>query len=511
MDLLACFCVGYHTQGTVEMDPFKIAVHYIKSWFVLDLLLVFLDWIFLLIGTENKGSSSILRMGKLSRGMRVIRLLRVMKFRVVFSDIMESIHSEYKRTLIGVAKWVVFIITINHYIACGFYGLHHVGNLLDEENTWVKTNLPLAEHTTFLYRYGTSLHWSLTQFTPASMEVVPENGIERLYNICVLLFALVTFSTFVSSITNAMTHLRNIDAKKMEEDAALRRYLGEHAITHALVNRVLHFLQERQVQKGRLVRTKEVDVELFKTLPDSLKNELRVETFQPSIKIHPFFHNYGVLEPQALRQICRTAMAEVSLTIREELFGDGGKVPAMLFLNEGRLRYQFHGDEENVSVIINKGQWACEAALWAASAELHSPLVAECTCELALFTSAEFIVCAKRFPQTLSVVVRYAELFMEEVQKEAAKHRWLSMLCNDFDQIQDIVYFAFSEYSRLRADADEDPDDFDNNAVARSSTNDLSAKSTWNEGWIGRVISMVPRRSMTVPRDSAAAQRQSRF
>mmetsp|Transcript_47405 Transcript_47405/g.88277 ORF Transcript_47405/g.88277 Transcript_47405/m.88277 type:complete len:966 (+) Transcript_47405:63-2960(+) len=470
MDLFASFLVGYHRQGTVEMDPFKIAVHYIRSWFLLDAILVLLDWIFLLIGSESQGSSRVMRMGKLSRGMRVMRLLRVMKFRMVFSDIMESIHSEYKRTLIGVAKWVVFIIVINHYIACGFYGLKHVADLLDEENTWVKENLP-ANGGTFLYRYGTSLHWSLTQFTPASMEVVPENGIERLYNICVLLFALVTFSSFVSSITNAMTYLRNIDAKKLDQDAALRRYLGEHTISNALVNRVLHFLQEQQVKRGRVVRTKEVDVELFKQLPDSLKNELRVEAFQPSINTHPFFHHYGVVEPQALRQICRTAMAEVSLTMHQELFGDGGTVLDMLFLNEGELRYQFPVDDQSFEVHIRKGEWACEAALWAANAELHSPLVAECTCELALFNSADFIVCAKRFPQTLGVVVRYAELFMEDVQKEAAKCRWRSILCNDFDQVQDIVHNAFTEFTKAHGDVEENAEgglDFDRDDSTRS-------------------------------------------
>lgn len=479
-DLIASFLVGYHIEGRVEMNPIKIAFHYIRSWFFLDLTLVLLDWVFLLISSESQGSSRVMRMGKLSRGMRVMRLLRVMKFRMVFSDIIESIHSEYTRTLIGVAKWVVFIIIINHYIACGFYGLKHIAHLTDEENTWVKVNLP--DGSSFLYQYGTSMHWSLTQFTPASMEVVPENGSERIYNICVLLFALVTFSSFVSSITNAMTHLRNIDAKKLDQDAALRRYLGEHAINNALVNRVLHFFQERQVQKGRSSRTKEVDVELFKTLPESLKNELRFEALSPAVNSHPFFHHYGVVEPQALRQICRTAVTEISLTIREELFADGATVQHMIFLNEGQLRYQYPYEGDSDHVLISKGQWACEAALWAQNTELHSPLVALCTCELALFNSGDFIVCAKKYPATISVVVRYAELFMEDVQKEGSRCRWRSMLCNDFDRIHDLVHSAFSEFTKSHEEDDEASDVEDGDPESHRSVGVISTPTSYYKG-----------------------------
>ena len=36
-------------------------------------------------------------------------------------------------------------------------------------------------------RYSTALHWSLTQFTPAAMEVTATNGAERLFSVCVVL------------------------------------------------------------------------------------------------------------------------------------------------------------------------------------------------------------------------------------------------------------------------------------------------------------------------------------
>eukprot|EP00438_Fugacium_kawagutii_P026712 Skav219970 [mRNA] locus=scaffold2879:389420:443892:+ [translate_table: standard] len=60
------------------------------------------------------------------------------------------------------------------------------------------------------YRYATALHWSLTQFTPATVDVHPQNLVERTFAILVLIFGLVLFSSFVSSITASMTQLRNM-------------------------------------------------------------------------------------------------------------------------------------------------------------------------------------------------------------------------------------------------------------------------------------------------------------
>merc|ERR1719326_972496 len=97
---------------------------------------------------------------------------------------------------------------VNHIIACGWY---MIGSSVDDVNTWVNFYEVLDRSIGF--QYTTSLHWSLTQFTPASMEISARNTAERVYTVCVLMFAMVTFSSFISSITNATTQLRKLDAE----------------------------------------------------------------------------------------------------------------------------------------------------------------------------------------------------------------------------------------------------------------------------------------------------------
>merc|ERR1712232_745909 len=138
------------------------------------------------------------------------------------------------------------MVIMNHYIACFWYGISTL--LQASHNTWTAKAFGRAGEDTeepaeILWAYTTSMHWSLTQFTPASMEVVPRNPYERLFNIVVILMALVVFSSFVSSITTAMTHIRNINAQKTKRETEIRSFFCEHKISPRLTSRVWHYVR----------------------------------------------------------------------------------------------------------------------------------------------------------------------------------------------------------------------------------------------------------------------------
>merc|ERR1719313_3303854 len=88
------------------------------------------------------------------------------------------------------------------------------------------------------YQYLSSLHWTLTQFTPAGMEVYPHNSIERAFAVIVLLFALLFFSSFLSSITSCMTQLRQLNYATNHQFSLLRRFLKERNIAPELSIRI---------------------------------------------------------------------------------------------------------------------------------------------------------------------------------------------------------------------------------------------------------------------------------
>lgn len=438
-DILASFLVGYYSDGQVEMNPRKIALHYLKSWFCLDVTLVATDWTFLLAGLDAK--ARFMRLGKVATCMRVLRLLRLMKLHVVVSDITDRIHSEHNRTLMHIGRLLALIVAINHFIACAWYGLHH---LRPEDKTWVHYNF--VDSDGIGYRYWTSMHWSMTQFTPASMEVVPKNSTERFYTVCVLTFALVAFSSFVSSITQSMTHLRTINARELQQHSMLHRYLNTHSISPQLVNRILHFIRDRSLKKNREARIKITDVELFNSLPESVKMELRSEVFVPVLCVHPLFHNYFTEEPASMRMICKNDISEKTMFPREELFSDHAPLTDAVFMSDGTLAYTFPCQDRETTVHISEGQWVCEVALWANRPESFGPLVAEASSTMILLGAPGFVSMVRRYEVSAKYVSRYAELFVNYVNKQR-NGRWARILCNDIDDLRDLVHQAFDDQS----------------------------------------------------------------
>merc|ERR1712226_1675413 len=180
--------------------------------------------------------------------------------------------------MFGLCKILIMMVIMNHYIACFWYGLSTL--LQDTHSTWTQKafgdpDAEDAETPAILWAYTSSMHWSLTQFTPASMEIFPRNEYERLFNIVVILMALVVFSSFVSSITTAMTHIRNINAQKTKRETEIRSFFCEHKISPRLTSRVWHYV--RQNKAAGMARTKTEDITTLRELPAVLLNDLREE------------------------------------------------------------------------------------------------------------------------------------------------------------------------------------------------------------------------------------------
>jgi len=440
-DMIVSFLTGYYsTEGFIEMRPTRIASHYIKSWFSLDLLIVVVDWTSLAIGLGS--TSNYMRLGKtVSRFMRVLRLLRFIKMSNVLQEKIERINSEFILTVAGLVKIVFLIVIFNHYIACTWYGLSQVS--LDDR-TWAVKAFDDRHIHTIGYAYATSMHWSLTQFTPASMEVTPENVYERIFNVIVIIVALVVFSSFVSSITNAMTHIRNINARKTEQETAIRRYFNEHKISHQLAGRVWHFLRRNRITTMK--RIKEEDIPCLKLLPNLVRQELRQEVYMPILGLHPLFNAYAQLDPVTIGKICNEVVSERTMIPGEELVSDPKAVNKMTFVVAGSLEY--HHDEDTITPLLLKpGQWCCEIALWATRACLSGPLLAAISgCEVVLVSAECFREAVQMHPDMLSFVSRYADLFINQFNHCLQDENDQNIMFNSCETIQEMVHQSLCDF-----------------------------------------------------------------
>jgi len=412
-DMIVSFLTGYlTTEGLIEVRPHWVARNYIKTWFSLDLFIVAVDWVsFFFNGLDT--NTSVLRLGKtVSRFVGVLRLLRFMKLNTTLRDLLAMINSEYVLTLVKLTKILLGMVIMNHYLACLWYYLSISLQQGGKFHTWTAQALGTEPGGVRLgYAYSTSLHWSLTQFTPASMEVFPENEFERIFNIVVIIFALVIFSSFVSGITQAMTHIRNINSARTAREGEIRIFLSSNKISHKLASRIWRSVRQNNTQSFGQRIIKVQDVQLLRMLPEPLKEELREEIYLPRLTQHPLFREYFGFDPDVICQFCTKAVTEATLRSGEHALVDWKAVKEFVFVCEGSLEYHCPAFEDPIKV--DRNGWVCELALWATQASLDGPLLAgRSGAEVLKVSGDQLQKVAVHHATSSDVLGRYAKLFI---------------------------------------------------------------------------------------------------
>ena len=206
LDILVSFLTGFCTEGLVEMRLVVLARRYWRTWFSLDLAVLLARW----TGSWSPFFSASQALLHVFRARGVVRLIRVVRVYPATFDL-ESAHPIKTRAdpVLHVLMMVLTVV-INHCVACGWI---LIGFVL--ERSYEQNCVDEARDKGDLYLYLTSLHWSLTQFTPAAMDVHATKTGERIYSICVITFAFMTFSSFVSSIPAL---LQNLQRMRLERD-----------------------------------------------------------------------------------------------------------------------------------------------------------------------------------------------------------------------------------------------------------------------------------------------------
>lgn len=431
LDIGMSFCVGYYHRGMLEMRPAKIAQHFCMTWLLFDICVVTLDWVVEVFWVNDGDRETVGRTLKTSaKIVRSCRLLRLVKLHRFIHELQSSINSESLHVFVRVAKLVVIIALVNHVIACAWYGIGR-----STEDGWVESgSLPGFAERSIGYKYTTSLHWSLTQFTPASMEVFPTNTGERTFAVMTLLFALVIFSSFVSSITSAMSSLRKLGSGKRKQFIALRWFLRDNAVPKMLSVRIVKQLQHTVTRT--MYAPLPQDVELLELLSQPLVMELMEVIVAPRLCCHPFFRSFLKSGNWVTQQICHNAATQQTSTSGDVLAHPGEVAEAMHFVVRGSLGYTHmqhlrEDFQEDLFLRLRERTWVCEMTLWLARWLYRGEIVATGACETVALDATKFREITAAHPRLLAYASRYAQ-------------KYLAKLMDTEGLLSDVMTFDFS-------------------------------------------------------------------
>lgn len=457
LDMLLNFGRGYLLRsGVVEMRFNKTAKKYLQSWFLVDLILVWLDWTVIIVSFTNFVSFfGMVRSVKLLRITRMVRLFRLVRLVRIVRRVPQLPHmltrfvdrSTY-HTSLTVGAWIVALVLVNHLIACFWYGL---GSNLAGLPTWVQVAtdaymLNADEQPGTLYLYVTSLHWAFTMFTPASMEVVPENSYERVFTICTILVAIVCFSSFLSSISAAVALYRRNCREQQQQRHDLIRFLQQNEISFTLSARIQAYMKKQVARYTNVHRIHLTDVLLLQQLPMTLKEELANETFEPIISSHPLLAAMGDVSHDCIAAICQTAITQQSVLPMRDVYLSGGECQAMYFVVAGQMHYFEDAKSKHVNAnehaIVAAGSWACEWALllvWKHHGQMATMAM---PCELALLNAAVFQDVLQQWPNVKNVCREYAVAFTADQHANCRSCSDLPMPSEEVDFLLEQAFAA---------------------------------------------------------------------
>lgn len=249
------------------------------------------------------------------------------------------------------------------------------------------------------------------------MHVQPQNSFERAFAITILVFGLVIFSSFVSSITASMTQLRNMSEDKSKQFWLLRRYLRQRNINKSLSFRILRYLEYAcREQKDMVPESK---VYILGYLSMQLRHELQYEVSFSSMMTHPLFERARIHSQVTMNQLASVALKQTSLALAETLFTIGIDATHMFIVSTGTLNYLQSSDVHLLGVEesgednskVTKDDFICEASLWVKWVHLGF-LRAASDVRLVAIDVTEFTNVVARDPVALSLACAYADQYV---------------------------------------------------------------------------------------------------
>lgn len=406
LNMLSSLCVGYVDNGVIIMNPRQIAVHYLKSWFVVDVAVVIPDSVFsiaALVG-DNDSSGATVRLLRILRLVRMTRLVRLLKLRRLIQKLHDMVDSEYLSIFMNILKMILILLVTNHVIACLWF-------LVGSQNasiSWIMHHGFADED--WGHQYAVAYHWSITQFTPASMHVQPQSVAERVFAISIVVFALVGFAYVIGSITGSLTQLRQMQEEATKQFWNLRRYMKHKRIPIELGSRIQCYLEhawecEQRVQNEKKVR-------ILSLLSEQLHSELQYTLYAKDLNIHPLFGELTKVSNVSVHRLSHKAMTVRHLARRDPVFVYQEKSTHMYLVLAGQLRYA-HAKTEVREIVEEHEDWISEASLWMTKWVHLGNLSAVTESNLLLVSPKIFAEIVQKNPHAYSLASTYARNFLQ--------------------------------------------------------------------------------------------------
>jgi len=399
MDIVHSFFVGYYSNGVVELRPRHVAMHYLKTWFVVDLAIVVSDWLLLVLSFN----SQFVFLFKMGRVARMVRSLHFSQLDQALARIQDLVPGHGLDIFIRVSKMMFTILGANHFVACGWYYVGIWNGSEEDANTWIRA--AELETASPAMLYFTSLHWAFAHMVLGEIDVFPKQVSERIYSIVILNIGLVVFSSFVSALSELMSRAALEQAESKRRDVEVQKYLEGHRVSALLTVQIDRYRKDSRRRQLRM-QVPKADIEGLQLLPEGLAMKLSHEVFRRTMNSHVFFYIVESCHESAAVQFAHSVMQEQTITPGKDIFEKGEVAESAFITIRGTVRYTSDDFQEDVS---EEYTWVSELALWLGGWKRRGQLETRTSVEMHVLGIQAFKEFARELPQIGRAACNFAE------------------------------------------------------------------------------------------------------
>ena len=336
--ILSFFKAYYDFDEKLIKDNKKIIGNYLCTWFLIDFI-AGIPFYTILHLYECSFRNNTNELCYLFLYLKMIKLYKIFKNNQIYNKIYKILE-DYNRNLILISKIFVIILTF-HFGACINIFIGQISH-----PSWI-THLQI-EDKSFIEIYVGAIYFVTTTITTVGYgDITCYSMTERVYQIILLLFGILTYSWVVSSVSVYIEKSHSYLKDYIEKKEILDEIKLHHPdMSIQLYNKITRHLKYKN-KKERLDKKL-----IFDCLPISLKNNLIYEMYKPIITNFIFFKYFGNLD--FIVKVILSFRPIIALK-NDILLNDGDMVEEIIFVKKGILIVQlpinFENPEENVRKI----------------------------------------------------------------------------------------------------------------------------------------------------------------
>ncbi|XP_077055586.1 voltage-gated inwardly rectifying potassium channel KCNH7 isoform X4 [Siphateles boraxobius] len=242
VDILINFRTTYvNANEEVVSHPARIAVHYFKGWFFIDMVAA-IPFDLLIFEAGSEETTTLIGLLKTARLLRLVRVARKL-----------DRYSEYGAAVLMLLMCIFALIA--HWLACIWYAignverpyLAHTIGWLDNLGMSIGKQYNVSDRSSgpsIRDKYVTALYFTFSSLTSVGFgNVSPNTNSEKIFSICVMLIGSLMYASIFGNVSAIIQRLYSGTARYHLQMLRVKEFIRFHQIPNPLRQRLEEYFQ----------------------------------------------------------------------------------------------------------------------------------------------------------------------------------------------------------------------------------------------------------------------------